>query len=65
MATADLSGISDCEVSRRIDGAIVVRIPSRRNNGHTLPDAVFAFRAGDPQYSYWESQLRSHERQES
>ena len=26
-----------------------------------MPDAVFAFRAGDPQYSYWESQLRHRE----
>jgi hypothetical protein len=61
MATADLSDLNSCEVSRRNDGAIVVRILSRRNNGHTLPDAVFAFRAGDPQYSYWESQLQSRE----
>jgi len=26
-----------------------------------LPDAVFAFRAGDPQYNYWEEQLRHRE----
>jgi hypothetical protein len=50
-----------CELSRRTDGAVVVRIPSNPNNGHTLPDAVFAFRLGDPQYAYWESQLRQQE----
>jgi hypothetical protein len=26
-----------------------------------LPDAVFAFRAGDPQYSFWDAQLRGRE----
>ncbi len=48
-------------LSRRPDGAIVVRVRSPPNNGHTLPDAVFAFRHGDPQYQYWDQQLRQHE----
>lgn len=51
-----------CSLSRRADGAILVRMPSRPNNGHTLPDAVFAFRLGDPQYHYWEKQLQAYER---
>lgn len=48
-------------LSRRPDGAIVVRVRSRPNNGHTLPDAVFAFHHGDPQYQYWEQQLELRE----
>jgi hypothetical protein len=30
-------------------------------NGRSLPDAVFAFRTGDPQFSYWDEQLRRRE----
>jgi hypothetical protein len=48
-------------LERRPDGAVLVRVRSRSNNGHTLPDAVFAFRAGDPQFQYWDQQLRSRE----
>jgi len=51
------------DVERRHDGAVLVRVHSRPNNSHTLPDAVFAFRRGDPQYSYWEEQLRTRESQ--
>jgi hypothetical protein len=50
-----------CDIERRFDGAVLVRVHSRMVNGRALPDAVFAFRAGDPQYSYWDSQLRSRE----
>lgn len=49
------------EVERRSDGAVLVRVHSRAVDGRALPDAVFAFRAGDPQYSYWEEQLRRRE----
>jgi hypothetical protein len=49
------------EVERRADGAVLVRVRSRTSNGRALPDAVFAFRAGDPQFSYWEEQLRHRE----
>jgi hypothetical protein len=48
-------------LERRPDGAVLVRVRSRSNNGHTLPEAVFAFRAGDPQFHYWDQQLRSRE----
>ena len=48
-------------LTRRNDGAVVVRVHSHPNNGHTLPDAVFAFRAGDPQYAYWDAKLRARE----
>jgi hypothetical protein len=41
-------------VERRGDGAIVVRVPSRRvNHLPALPDAVFCFQNGDPQYDFW------------
>ncbi len=49
------------DVERRQDGAVLVRVHSRVMNGRALPDAVFAFRAGDPQFAYWEQQLRHRE----
>ncbi len=49
------------DVERRSDGAVLVRVRSREQAGRRLPDAVFAFRAGDPQYSLWEQRLRDRE----
>ena len=49
------------DVERRQDGAVLVRVHSRVVNGRALPDAVFAFRAGDPQFVFWEQQLRHRE----
>jgi hypothetical protein len=49
------------DVERRHDGAVLVRVHSRVVNGRALPDAVFAFRAGDPQFVFWEQQLRHRE----
>lgn len=49
------------EVERRHDGAVLVRVQSRAVNGRALPDAVFAFRVGDPQFSFWEEQLKLRE----
>jgi hypothetical protein len=51
------------QVERRGDGALIVRIRSRDRGPGTLPDAVFSFRAGDPQYEVWEQRLRDAERQ--
>jgi hypothetical protein len=51
------------DLTRRSDGAVVVRVRSARNNGHTLPDAVFAFRVGDPQFAYWDAKLRAREQE--
>lgn len=45
------------DVQRRNDGAVLVRVHSCDRQGHELPDAVFAFRSGDPQFDYWEQQL--------
>lgn len=49
------------KVERRGDGALLVRVRSRETNGFRVPDAVFAFRAGDPQYVYWEQRLCEQE----
>ena len=46
----------DMEV--RKDGALLVRVHSTDRSGQQLPDAVFTFRPGDPQYEYWEAQWR-------
>lgn len=48
-------------VERRSDGAVLVRVPSDGTAGVPLPDAVFAFRAGDPQFTFWDEQLRRNE----
>ena len=37
---------------------VLVRVHSRDRSGQPLPDAVFTFRRGDPQYEYWAEQLR-------
>jgi len=42
-----------CDVERYGDGTVLVRVHSSDRNGRTLPDAVFTFRLGDPQYGYW------------
>jgi len=44
-------------LERRCDGAVLVRVPSTGTFGGDLPDAVFAFRAGDPQFDFWLRQL--------
>jgi hypothetical protein len=44
-------------VERRDDGVVLVRVPSTGAYSAGLPDAVFSFRAGDPQYDYWRSQV--------
>ena len=49
------------QVERRSDGAVLVRVPSCEREGRQLPDAVFAFRCGDPQFGYWEQRLREQE----
>ncbi len=48
-------------LERRSDGAVVVRIPSRRDVAAPLPDAVFTFREGDPQWDFWHAQMARHE----
>ena len=50
----------DFLIQRRGDGAIIVRVASAKT-GRTppLPDAVFCFPIGDPQYDYWAKKLKS------
>ncbi len=48
-------------VERRGDGAVIVRVASRDRGPETLPDAVFTFRLGDPQYQYWDQLLRERQ----
>jgi len=49
--------VDSFDVERRQDGAILVRVHSCNRDGRQLPDAVFTFRMGDPQYDYWKGQL--------
>ena len=57
---APMMNPSEYHVLRRPDGAVVVRVISpRREQGAPLPDAVFCFQIGDPQYDYWASKLRT------
>ena len=46
-------------VEKRDDGAIVVRVRSAGDDQNRLPDAVFSFRCGDPQYAYWLARCQS------
>jgi hypothetical protein len=48
-------------LQRRGDGAVIVRVASRDRGPETLPEAVFTFRFGDPQFQYWEQVLLSRE----
>jgi hypothetical protein len=47
------------DIERRKDGTLIVRMHSSARNGRPLPDAVFTFRTGDPQYSHWEQQWKN------
>lgn len=54
-ASSDSGIIPDdrCTVERRSDDVLVVRVRSQGSEHERLPDAVFSFRCGDPQYAYW------------
>jgi hypothetical protein len=49
---------ASCDVQRRSDGSILVRVRSAEWNGRQLPDAVFTFRHGDPQFNYWDERAQ-------
>jgi len=55
----EASQITDDQISieKRGDGALVVRVRSEGPEESRLPDAVFSFRNGDPQYAYWLARL--------
>ena len=42
-----------CQVARRDDGAVLVRVSSAGRHDKEYPDAIFTFRPGDPQFEYW------------
>ncbi len=46
------------DVERRADGAVLVRVHSTDKTGDPLPDAVFTFRRGDPQFERWDRQYQ-------
>ena len=46
-------------IEKRSDGALVVRVQSEGPADSRLPDAVFSFRCGDPQYAYWLARLQA------
>lgn len=50
-------------LERRNDGVILVRVPSQRRHdaAESLPDAVFSFRDGDPQYCIWSQRVAERE----
>jgi hypothetical protein len=56
----DISSIPDDRITiqKRDDGTLLVRIQSAGEERNRLPDAVFSFRCGDPQYAYWLSRLK-------
>jgi hypothetical protein len=56
--------LSDEQLSleQRSDGAVLVRVRSAGTGKDRLPDAVFAFRCGDPQYAYWLARLTGQAR---
>jgi hypothetical protein len=49
------------KIERRSDGAVVERVPSPSAGDRAIPEAVFAFRQGDPQFIYWDERLRNQE----
>jgi len=57
--SSDAANIPDhrLSVEKRSDGTVVVRVRSEGPEESRLPDAVFSFRNGDPQYAYWLSRL--------
>lgn len=63
-AKADSASIPDdrLTIEKRPDESIVVRVRSEGPEASRLPDAVFSFRCGDPQYSYWLARLNAHAR---
>ncbi len=43
-----------CRIELHSDGVVLVRVPPANPQlADSIPDAVFSFRKGDPQYGYW------------
>jgi hypothetical protein len=60
-----MTPLPDCwDVEPQDDGIVLVRVHSSDRSGNPLPDAVFTFRRGDPQYEYWAAQAEDRPRSE-
>jgi hypothetical protein len=55
-----IDDVQQLHIERRLDGSLVVRVRSRERADATLPDAVFSFRAGDPQFDLWLQRYEGH-----
>lgn len=53
MDHAPAASSADWKIEHRADGSVIVRVPSCDRQGVPLPEAVFAFQPGNPQYQYW------------
>ena len=64
---SDPSPIPDSQlrIEQRSDGALVVRVRSAGEGEASLPDAVFSFRCGDPQYAYWLRRWQASDRRQA
>ena len=61
-SAADRSGKVGTSLARYSgDGAVLVYVHSQEREGKRLPDAVFAFRSGDPQHEFWENIMQQRE----
>jgi hypothetical protein len=57
--------ISRCTIEMSRNHSLRVRIPSKPFRGVPLPEAVFTFRVGDPQYEYWRQRYEKARHQHS
>lgn len=53
--------LDSCDVEPGQNGVVFVRVHSSDRVGQPLPDAVFTFRPGDPQYEFWKGRLPEQE----
>ena len=56
MIADDSRELTSWDIECRDQGVVLVRVHSSGKDGRPLPDAVFTFRPGDPQYDYWRQQ---------
>lgn len=55
--STDINLSNQYVVFSRDQGVVLVRVLSKDTGQDRLPDAVFTFRPGDPQYDYWRERL--------
>ena len=52
-------------IELRANNIFLVKIPSKPYRGQLLPDTVFTFRPGDPQYELWKKRYHEQHEQEN